>query len=63
MRFKRENLLIAQMAGWFGGTSNVKPDPQAIAQMEQQIEMMDTVFMQYDNKCVEFGGVYPVKFR
>jgi hypothetical protein len=34
------------MPGWFGGSSSTaKPDPQAAAAIEQQIEMMDVVFM------------------
>lgn len=37
------------MAGWFGGSSSnaAKPDSQAAAAIEQQIEMMDVVFMKY----------------
>lgn len=34
--------------GWFGSSSSSgKPDAQATAAIEQQIEMMDVVFMQY----------------
>lgn len=34
--------------GWFGSSSpsDAKPNSQAMAQIEQQIEMMDIVFMQ-----------------
>lgn len=35
------------MAGWFTSSGDSKPDPQAAAAIEQQIEMMDRVFMQY----------------
>lgn len=38
-------LELVNMPGWFGGSSTAKPDPQAAAAIEQQIEMMDVVFM------------------
>lgn len=39
------------MASWFGSGSAGKPDPAVAAQLEQQIEMMDTAFMQYPVAC------------